>query len=546
MDNYEDIRMVSQPKNLKINLFPHQLASVYMMEELESNHCIVKDRLKTFTDIGINADITGYGKTLSFITLIIRNRMEWDLDDDYIEEIINISSGQHIKQYVNHYYPKNNVTIILAGLSVIHQWIKEFSYTDLKVTKVTNKNRALNIDIHEYDVIIVSPGMYNIVVERYSTMAWKRFIYDEPTTVKVPAMRDIKAGFTWFITATPQNIAFKHRNARMSYIHKISREHNFINIIDIITIKNNDDFVKKSFEMPHTNYHHHECYVPTLRAVYGIVNTKISNMIEAGNISGAIDALGGKRTDNIVALVKKNKEIELQEIKHKIIVWTQKNIPNKIQEWSEREKSITHQLKELDIRFGKILDENCSICFEKLEKPVMEPSCQNIFCGGCLLTWLTTKGSCPLCRKVVLKNELIYIEKNNNCVEHQESKKNKTKEETIINLIQQNSNGKFIVFSDWDESFDTIREILKTNNIPFVEIKGSVDTRTSNIEKFRNGKVNVVFLNSKTDSSGINMQETTDIILYHSMNEGTTKQIIGRANRIGRKIPLHVHYLISS
>ena len=69
--------------------------------------------------------------------------------------------------------------------------------------------------------------------------------------------------------------------------------------------------------------------------------------------------------------------------------------------------------------------------------------------------------------------------------------------------------------------------------------------RTRNIERFRNAEVNVVFLNSRTDSSGINMQETTDIILYHTMNDTTTKQIIGRANRIGRKLPLVVHHLVS-
>jgi len=41
------------------------------------------------------------------------------------------------------------------------------------------------------------------------------------------------------------------------------------------------------------------------------------------------------------------------------------------------------------------------------------------------------------------------------------------------------------------------------------------------------------------------MQETTDIILYHSMDEHTRQQILGRANRIGRKTSLQVHHLIS-
>lgn len=544
MESFEDIQMVQQPKNLKINLFPHQLASVYMMEELESTHCVIDEFGKTFTNIAINGDMTGYGKTLSMIALIIRDRMDWDMTTEHVEEKVNTVSSNHIKRYVTKNFKRNNATIILAGPSVIHQWMKEFATTDLAVVDATNKKVALELDVDEYDVIILSIATYNMFISRYYGMAWKRFIYDEPTTLKIPKMEDIVCGFAWFLTATPYNIKDKHKTAKKSYMYNIVGDYNFDRIIDSITVKNNDEFVKLSFTMPQTKYKYHDCYVPSFRAVNGIVSDRISKMIDAGNISGAIDALGGKHTDNIVELVKKNKLIELEGIRSKINIWTLREDEEKRVEWVNREKVVSGQIEELDKRFSEILEDNCTICFCKLDKPVMEPSCQNIFCGGCILTWLNTKGSCPLCRKSINRSELVYIDKDKQYVKQVEQKKN-TKEATIIHLIQENKDGRFIVFSDWDESFNTIREVLKGNKIDFVEIKGSINTRTKKIEKFRNGEVNVVFLNSKTDSSGINMQETTDIILYHAMNEGTTKQIIGRANRIGRKIPLTVHNLVS-
>ena len=37
--------------------------------------------------------------------------------------------------------------------------------------------------------------------------------------------------------------------------------------------------------------------------------------------------------------------------------------------------------------------------------------------------------------------------------------------------------------------------------------------------------------------------ETTDIIFYHKMSDLKEKQAIGRAERIGRKIPLNVHLI---
>ena len=42
-------------------------------------------------------------------------------------------------------------------------------------------------------------------------------------------------------------------------------------------------------------------------------------------------------------------------------------------------------------------------------------------------------------------------------------------------------------------------------------------------------------LNYINNGAGINLQEATDIILYHEMNEDLSTQIIGRANRIGRE-----------
>ena len=39
---FDNIKMVQQPPDLKINLFPHQLASIYRMENLESNNILYK------------------------------------------------------------------------------------------------------------------------------------------------------------------------------------------------------------------------------------------------------------------------------------------------------------------------------------------------------------------------------------------------------------------------------------------------------------------------------------------------------------------------
>jgi hypothetical protein len=90
--DYNDIPIVSNPKKLKINLFRHQLASIYSMEKLEEEKKVEQLDCIKETRIGINADYTGYGKTLSMIGLIVRDKMEWNLDYPFVFEDIKTES----------------------------------------------------------------------------------------------------------------------------------------------------------------------------------------------------------------------------------------------------------------------------------------------------------------------------------------------------------------------------------------------------------------------------------------------------------------------
>ena len=74
-------------------------------------------------------------------------------------------------------------------------------------------------------------------------------------------------------------------------------------------------------------------------------------------------------------------------------------------------------------------------------------------------------------------------------------------------------------------------------------MKGNIKNREKNLDLFKTGEVPVIFLNSNSDSAGLNLTEATDIILYHQMTDTTENQIIGRANRVGRKVSLYVHHL---
>lgn len=550
----EQVNMVPQPVNMKIKLFEHQLKSISKMEKLELNNIIEKETYIKETKIGINGDLTGYGKTLSMIGLIVRDKMSWELDIPYTVEIISSESKGRIKTISHIRLVRLPTTLILMSQNIIFQWQQELSKTDLKYMSVVSKKDLENIKVENYDVVLVTPSFYNKLITLYSNCAWKRFIFDEPGHLRISGMKELYAGFYWFITATPNVIHLQHRNCKGSFMKDLfGNIYDWDEFVKDITIQNDPEFVKKSFNMPKTYYFCYECYQPIYSAVHSFVTPYVKSMIEGGNIEGAISALGGEKTSNIVDLIKQKKLEELEEINAKIRIYISRGDDFHILEWNDRKKRVENQIHDIENKFQFVLNtSSCSICLNNFTSPIMEPGCQNIFCGECLLVWLQKNNTCPLCRIEIEPNNLIYIDdsfKNEEDLLKDESYKNKnlkkTRCEWIVEIIKKNKYGKFLVYSSFDNTFHPICSILYENNIEFIQLKGTYKNKEKKIDLFKNGKIPVIFLNSNESCAGINLTEATDIILCHEMTDSIKNQIIGRANRIGRENELHVHTLYS-
>ena len=548
MDEFNNIPTVHQPKNININLYKHQLATIFNMELLEQNNIInISNNEFKDTKMGVIADISGYGKSLSVLGLISRDKMTWDCEVPFVFEKVKIQAEGRVKSYEIKRYNKIPANLILISQTILGQWEQELKKTDLKYTSIKNKQDLTELQAENHDIVLVIPTMYNKLVTVYSNCAWKRFVFDEPGNMKVSGMLEIQAGFYWFLTATPMQIFFHHYRCKGSFMRDIigTSYSEFEALFKTIIIKNNPDFIKASFEMPKTYHYYYKCFQPIYNLVHNYVNENIKHMIETGNIEGAIISLGGDRTSNIVDLILQKKKSELLELDMKIQIYTLRDDENKITELENKKIRINNQINELDTKFKDMLKNPCNICCEPLKSPVLEINCQNLFCGECLLTWLQRKNTCPLCRIDVDTTKLIYIQteihdKNDITITEE---KNMTKLEKIVDIISNNSEGKFLIFSDHDGSFLTINRVLKENNITCVQIKGNIKKTEKNLDSFKNGDTQVIFLNSKFNGAGINLQEATDIILYHEMNFDIEVQILGRANRIGRKTHLNVHHL---
>ena len=111
-------------------------------------------------------------------------------------------------------------------------------------------------------------------------------------------------------------------------------------------------------------------------------------------------------------------------------------------------------------------------------------------------------------------------------------------------LLDEHPDGRFIIFSCLDESFDLLRRSFLQDKIEFYELRGSKDQRLRALKTFRESSPCVLFLNTLRHGAGLNLQEATDLILFHQMPEAVQTQVIGRAHRIGRTTSLRVHHLL--
>ena len=546
---------IIQPHNLERTLYKHQLINVYKMEEMEREQKYTNENEEKYFDFGINADSTGYGKTITMVALILRDKMQWNIQEHFIKTTYDVLYDSHIVKKSFNKYNRLNCNLVLCSNNIVKQWKEEFNYAkELNIGYVLKNKDVLNVIPSDYDVIVVTPNFYNSLVSTYENYAWKRFIFDEAGSITVPSMKEIIAGFIWFISATPNSILEKHSSCNKSFMSKLFRypPYYYYSNNDIMStyenqiIKSSEEMLIKSFTMPQTKHIYYKCHEPLYRATLGLVNDNISEMIAAGDIKNVIEKLGGESTDNIIELIRNRKERDLTQFKYLLdnenfLIISKDKILENIHK-------IESQLKELDERLKDLLNGDCPICCDKLKEPMMETTCHNMFCTNCILTWLESNRTCPLCRNNICISNLIHI-KSEETPEQEEKEtfiKNElklTKFEHISNILKEDSNSKILLFSCHNSTFSNIKNFMQNDNILFKELKGSIHSIENTISDFKNGKIKVLFLNSNYSGSGINFQECTDIIIFHDMSEDLKKQIIGRANRIGRTIPLKVHYL---
>jgi hypothetical protein len=553
----------------------------------------IADTIKISTNIGIIGDIVGYGKTLTALSIIAQN----PLNNIHINTT-KVHSFHSNKAY-NYFTAETenlslpnqdnmiNATLIIVPRGPVYvQWEKTLKEsTDLKyiaiedlnfikknIPPINNNERDIITYFNKFDVVLIKNTTLDRLLDYYSTPVsntkyfiynWKRIMIDECHDI-INKIEIFNYLFIWLISGTYFNMCNKISSSSYSQYYNIKdilRE----DYINYILVKCDKDFVKESFKIPPIIEYYHLCKMSKyLKIIKKYINSSILDKINANDISGAIKDLGGKNEteEGIATLIcaDMNKNLSNKQREREYIAGLDIQEENKVNRLKTIDSEIViieGKIKDLTERITEINNKICSICLDNVTQPIIL-ECTHIFCGACLFKFLNSSNfgsaskKCPDCRAEIrspenmtaivsikdeITNEVVPTEENQSKI----GKGILNKEDTLLEIIKNKPDGKFIVFSRVDV-FTNIIKILVSNGITFAELKGNTAHMMNVLKDFKNGAINVILLTTQYAGYGIDINYATDVIIFHSMAVDK-QQAIGRAQRVGRTNNLIVHNL---
>ena len=461
-------------------------------------------------------------------------------------------------------------------------------------------------DVMASDVVLVSNTLYKefSVWQRDNDIRWKRVFVDEADTIHmVNGYPKPEARFTWFITASWMNILFSNETL---YIHKTSlhtnvfgdnapysflkphfdemyrstRPYDYIRynmtsynfFRDLVNhdhilrgnlvIRCNDTFIQESISLPPLTRINILCRIPiTQRIVSQAIPADIQQLLHGGDVTGAIQALGVKAEDttSLIDAVTKNLQKELirlkatYEFKAALEYATPQSKETALSSLATKMKEKEEAIKNIQERIDGFKDEMCPICYDDPAEPIITPCCSRIFCGKCILLCYTRNPTCALCRtpfqlkdltKVVSNKEETAIVDSNTGTNPEDMLEKKP--ETLMRLFRDNPEGRFLVFSRYDNPFTAMETAIESVGVNVKQLKGNKDAIASTLRAFQSGDIRCLLLNSHYAGSGLNITAATHVVLLHAMTHEEEKQILGRAYRMGRTGPLQFIRLLHS
>ena len=572
----------------KIQLKDHQLALIAKCIELENGQLKIDDGSRMnhlFSTIGIIGDKVGSGKSFSVLGLFLANPIPLVRRNVFQ----SVGMGQILFKFRPKTYKEYlNTNVIVCSFGLLKQW-KEYVTTfsdEFKLTVLSTKASLSDYksNYRKYNLIIVSNSFYryfaDFVLE--NSIHINRCVFDEVDSVKIECAKEIPCYFNWCVTATYKNVLHPYpvysqndvfgrgrmiytgiqnncfiKNVFLSIIKTLYNSEN-IKYINKLVIKCADSFVDESFRLMDPIKTIHICENKEINILSGVTNANIIQSLNAGDVETAISYLNKNKVGtqtHIVSLVKDSMNVQLSNLQIMISSTAEMLFPReedrtqRLAVLRKNADTLIHKLQLLEERI--VQSEQCCICYENLEQKTVTTCCNNSFCFKCICTWLNMGPCqrCPMCKEAMTSDDLYMVATKELKLNCEKLFDKYEMLETIVRKICSDAEkqSKIVVFSEFDNTFTRVQDILSKMSLKYSFLKGnSIHNKVMAFKNKSTDKDNldVLLVNCKSYGSGLNLENTTDLILFHKFDSQIEKQVIGRAQRPGRTDELNIHYLL--
>jgi hypothetical protein len=492
----------------KIPLVPCQLAMLHRCKQIEKQG-----------SVGIIGDLPGSGKSFVVLSMVL-------LDPE-------------------------STNILVVPQNIHTQWAKAISsFCNIRWSSYINYNEVSSIyfdkrSLYKNQLVLTTPLYFDIIVAALDDRKVSRVFIDEIDSVDF-MIRNKPNAFLWLVSAS-----FDKKSLTKLGINLDAAG------ITQITCRCNEAFVRASFPLPEPEtttivcknvYIDHILHGMVTDQEYAAINAldfssmkKRFNTKTAVNEKEALEYLVKDLYDTISHSTK-----SLEDLKKSIELCTTKRerdvLMSQKKDLDEALEKAEHKLSCIKERI--IENSMCLICYDDVVVKSITSCCKNTYCIKCITMWLDMKHKCPYCRSVDF--EIITIGEGESGPEKvsekpQEKIEEKTKIDTLKELFENKLGSKVIIFSDYRKIFMQVADMLDGIGVAHVELDGgNISAIDRDIAAYKEGGSRVLMTNSSLYGCGMNLENTTDIVLMHRTQDKMYEQVVGRAQRPGRAGPLRI------
>jgi hypothetical protein len=594
----EDSPIAPQPPHMKTNLKIHQLAAIHAMREkevlLRTGFKVPGTEETLFSQYAFLGDRVGVGKTFMILGHISQMALTPLVQASPLSNLHPHSTAACFSIIPETVAPNLYDSLVVVPHTIYRQWQDTAKkHTTLKVLYLKTlrdlEKDTIISNLEGSHLTLISntllSSFMNSLQARGTLPKWRRVIYDEADTITIRSTTPSpSAMMTWYVTASYTNVLLSNQYyhsyiirqlpaAFIAALHPILKEslqlqitthpnvtmfktqsHSFFKeriqshhpLRGHLVIMNSDAFLDSSVSLPALNTEIIRCETPiTQQLVESAISPEIQDMLHAGDIQGALQGLGisSHTPVTIVEAVTAYKKKELERLERLLAFKAQEDYATEqaketaLAALQVKIDTVKQQIEAIKVRIEEASKDGCSICFDSAEGPVLTPCCSKVFCANCILSWMQRTPACPLCRTKFHPSQLCAIGASSPG-QGQGQKRLPKKMEALLNLISKNPNGKFLIFSRYENPLQALHENLEATH-KVGTLQGNKDVIAHMLEAFAKGDTKILLLNSRNAAAGINIPMATHVVLLHKMIHEEEKQILGRAYRMGRTEPLH-------